>query len=159
MSNPALVGVTPAPITAIPVGPPRSQFQDGRQGTLWWAVPGLVGQGWYIDTISVSRPVAAPSKANPYDGAGLLAVLVQSAPTQAVRTKAEQALIALVGEAQRPIVEQANMYADPTWNAAIYQVLDGVDPVNIITNFTAQGSTPVFSLDQLRQAVATANGL
>lgn len=63
--------------------------------------------------------------ANPRSGLGLLAVLMGVGLTQEFRTRAYNAIIAGGGNAD---TINANAQADPDWNAAVWQMLNGVPP-------------------------------
>src|ERR1022692_1860916 len=144
--TPAVLGtVTAAPQTfnlgapmADPNGPPRSNNQSFPldTGRGWWASPpGFNPPGYVYDLPwpPVSRTVAAPTATpDPTTGSGLLAVLTVVGNSQNFRNNASAKLQAVVGPAGPNTAYAALINAvgeaDPTWNAALSQVLAGLDP-------------------------------
>jgi len=157
----ALTGTGGAPPMRMDQGPPRAAIQDGNDGRLWWAAPGQPGVGYFIDNPDAGKPRDPANfgiTAWPYTGAGLLCVITEVGNSQAMRTKAEQALQQLAGGGTQAAQQHAVQdFADPTWTAAVGQAIAGVPPDQVIANMQAQGVQILWNAGQLAAAKAVAD--
>jgi hypothetical protein len=156
---------------ADPNGPPRSNNQSFPldTGRGWWVSPqGSNPPGYVYDlpwpkvgSTSTAQAGSATAPSSPYAGIGLDCVISLTGNTQTMRTNAEQAIEAGAAPYTAAQWHATNDNADPTWTAAVSQVVVGIDPTVAFANVSQPGQAPVgglqFTLVQLQAAVPVIN--
>ena len=104
--------------------------------------------------------VVVPSGTGPYSGLRMLAAVSMAAPTQQMRTNANNAGTAQAGgeTAWAQVINNLSYNGDPAFTAAIGQVLNGRPVADVYKGLAAQQSLG-FTVDQLQAAANLAYSL
>jgi LPXTG-motif cell wall-anchored protein len=138
---------------ADPNGPPRSNNQSFPldTGRGWWVSPaGSNPPGYVYDlpwpavtTKAGTASTGSGPPSAPYTGQGLNCVISQVGNTQTMRTNAEKAVEAGASPFSAAQWHATNDNADPTWTAAVSQVVVGIDPATAYRHVSKPGQAPV----------------
>ncbi len=137
---------------ADPNGPPRSNNQSFPldTGRGWWVSPaGSNPPGYVYDlpwpavTTKAGTSTGSGPPSSPYTGVGLACVISQTGNTQQMRTNAAKAVEAGAAPFSPAQWHATNDNADPTWTAAVSQVVVGIDPATAYRHVSKPGQAPV----------------